>query len=138
MARRMVLGNFGGGVLDFRISRPGFDALTANVNDRSQISFALSRDVMGRVASAGDIQALNSWVTFSEAFPAPPPVLFGALRGGGVYIDEYTRINGNSGRYQDGTPHCAVVSTTGIMVTTAAMFSWPINAGDRFIYMAIA
>jgi hypothetical protein len=134
----MVLGHFGGGVVDFRISRPGFDAMTANVNDRSQISFALSRDVMGRVASAGKVQALNSWVAFSEAFPAPPPLLFGTLRGGGVYIDEYRRFQGNSGRYQDGTPYCAVVSITGVLVTTAAPFTLPIGSNDGFIYMAIA
>lgn len=138
MARRMVLGNFGGGVLDFRISRPGFDALTANVNDRSQISFALSRDVMGRIASAGKVQALNTWVSFSEAFPAPPPLLFGQLKGGGVLINEYNRIQGNSGRFQDGTPYCAAVSTTGVLFTTAAMFGVPIGTNDGFIYMAIA
>lgn len=138
MARRMVLGHFGGGVVDFRISRPGFDAMTANVNDRSQISFALSRDVMGRVASAGSVNALNSAVAFSETFPAPPPVLFGTVRSSGTYIDEYRRITGSGGRYQDGTPYCAVVTTTNIRVTNAAPFGVALPSGDKFVYMAVA
>ncbi|MBA1157751.1 hypothetical protein [Microvirga mediterraneensis] len=138
MARRMVLGHFGGGLVDFRISRSGFDAMTANVADRTQISFALSRDVMGRVASAGSINALDSAVSFSEVFPAEPPVLFGTVRNSGAYIDEYRRIQGNGGRYQDGTPYCAVVTTTAIRVTNAAPFGIALSSGDKFVYMAVA
>lgn len=138
MARRLYMGHFGGGLVDFRISRPGVDAGTGDVNDRSQISFALSRDVMGRVASAGSITSLGSWNSFSEAFPDPPPLLFATRRSGSVYIDEYRRLQGNSGRYQDGTPYCAVVSPTGVKVTVAAPFGVPLPSGDKFIYLAVA
>lgn len=133
MARRLVLGN-----ADFRISRPGFDAATANVADRSQISFALSRDVMGRVASAGDVTALNSLVAFAEVFSDPPPVIFGVVRSGYVMIDDYNRQVGGSGRYQDGTPYCAAVTNAGILVTNPMDFAYGLPAGDKFIYLAVA
>ncbi len=133
MGRRLVIT-----AGDIRIARPGGDAETDDVNDRLKIAFALSRDAMGRVASAGSIQAVNTLVPFAETFADPPPVILGTLKGGRTLIDDYLLIYGNGGRYQYTTPYIPVVTTTGIGVTTPMDTTYGLAAGDGFVYIAVA
>lgn len=137
MARRMVLGNMPTGGIDFRISRPGIDAATGDINDRQQISFAMSRDVNGRVAAAGALYGIGVWVNFPEVFAAPPPVLWGTMMDGGMLIDEYNRVNGNSGRYHDGSPYALAVTSVGVCAICPADFTYWVPGTNQFIFMAV-
>jgi len=137
MTRRMVLGNLGGGVVDLRISRPGVDAMTGDINDRNQISFSMLRDAYGRVAAAGEIFGLQQWVNFSETFAAPPPVVWGTQIDGRFRVGDYVRVPGNSGRYQDGSPYLAVVTTSGICIQNTADFPYWVPGTNKFTFMVV-
>lgn len=137
MARRMVLGNLDNGQIDLRISRPGYDAMTANVNDRNQISFSMLRDSFSKVAASGSIYGTSNWVYFQEGFAAPPPVLFGSQINGTFRVGDYVRVDGNSGRYYDGSPHVAVVTTWGICVQHASPYWFYLDGVNKFTYLAV-
>jgi len=138
MARRMVLGNLDNGQIDIRISRPGHDAMTADINDRNQISFSMLRDAYSRVASSGELFGLQNWVYFTESFSEPPPIIFGTRIDGSFRVGDYIRVTGASGRYHDGSPYVAVVTTSGLCIQQAADFWFWIDGTEKFAFMAIS
>ena len=77
----MFVGEVTPGNFDVRISRPGFDAKTADVTDTSKISFAASRQNMMFVSEVGQC-ALRQWVTFSNIYAEIPYVWFNVKKDG--------------------------------------------------------
>ncbi|MCB5173637.1 hypothetical protein [Microvirga lenta] len=135
MARRVVMGNIGG-VYDLRISRPGYDAMTADVNNVRQISFSAQRSATSRVASAGEISSLDTWKSFGHTFDDPPPVLALLKRGSYVITDlyqEYPRPNG----YQRGSGFTVVVQSNRLLATRPSAYGLTLG-NDKFIFYTLA
>ena len=135
MARRMVIGQVGG-VMDMRISRPGVDAFTGDINDRRQISFSLLRDGMARVSASGKIYSVGQWVGFPQAFASVPPLIFAQILGNSSCFEEYKRQTFKA-HWIEGNPFVGVVSNTGVMIARTAAFYYDIPAGDGFVFMAV-
>lgn len=135
MARRIVMGTIPGVMYDVRISRPGFDAMTADVNNPRQISFAASRWANARVASAGEIGSLDSWKSFGVTFDEPPPLLALLKRGSYVITDLYQEYPRSSG-YQRGSGFTIVVQRTRCLATRPSNYGITLGS-DKFIYYAL-
>jgi len=136
MARRVVMGNIPGVGYDVRISRPGYDALTANVNDIRQISFSANRAGSARVAAAGEFGAMDAWHPLGHAYPAPPPILVLLKRGGYVMTDTYEEYPRPQG-YQRGSGFTIVVQTSQILATAPSQYGFALGAGDKYIYYSL-
>lgn len=139
MARRVVMGRISGSTFDVRISRPGYDALTANVNNQRQISFSALRAANARVASAGEVSSLNTWKSFGQTFANPPPMLALLKRGNFVITDLYQRFTHPTG-YLYGTPFCLVVQNNRFMGVnpTPQNSIFDLNPNDKFIYYMLS
>lgn len=136
MARRVVMGRMSNGTYDLRISRPGFDAMTADVNNVRQISFSAQRTATSRVASAGEISALDTWKSFGHTFDDPPPVLALLKRGSYVITDlyqEYPRPDG----YMRGSGFTIVVQATRLLATRPSNYGLTLGS-DKFIFYTLA
>lgn len=99
MARRIVMGQMSNGTYDLRISRKGFDALTADVDNDRQISFSAQRSARAKVGAAGNISGLNTWVSFGRSFDNPPPTLGALKRSGRVYFNLYEYLTPSEGNF---------------------------------------
>lgn len=136
MARRVVMGRMNDGSYDLRISRPGYDAMAANVNDVRQISFSAQRAATSRVASAGEISALDTWKSFGATFDDPPPVLALLKRGSYVITDMYQEYPRSDG-YQRGSGFTIVVQSTRLLATRPSNYGLTLGS-DKFIFYTLA
>lgn len=138
MARRIVMGNIGG-AYDLRISRRGFDALTADVNSNQQISFSALRAVRAKVGAAGNISGLNSWVSFGRTFDYPPPTLGAIKRNGRIFFNMYTYIAPSSGGKFFGSPFTLVVQETRCKAVNCIPWGgFNFESGDRYQFYTLA
>jgi hypothetical protein len=137
MARRIVMGNIGG-AYDLRISRRGFDAMAADVNNDKQISFSALRASRAKVGAAGNIAGLNDWVSFGRTFDNPPPTLAAIKRGGRVYFNLYTFINPSDGDFY-GNPFTLVVQANRCKAVNCIPWGgFNFSAGDRYQFYTLA
>lgn len=125
MSRRLSFGRQPDGTIDFRVSRPGFDAALADVNDVAKISFAASRGPNSRVVQAGQITAVDTAASIGT-WTEPPPLIFAYNDAGAQYLDNYDRYTGGT-TFQPvefiGTSFVAVISTTTITMRRCVAFS---------------
>ncbi len=142
MSRRLFAGLISPGVFDFRISRPGYDAKTDDVNDINKISFAASRQSMAELSEVGVITATETWTNFTKTYTAPPTVLLVVKRSGEFVFqitDRVVYVTGGLTYTRDGTFYVPVVETGRIMVTKPANYNvGGITAGDSFIFLVVS
>lgn len=141
MARRVVMGRMSNGSYDLRISRRGYDALTADVNNDRQISFSAQRTASAKVGAAGQIADLETWVSFGKTFDVPPPTLAALKRSNRIHYGFFEILplpNGENG-YCYGTPFCLVVQETRIIATKVLTWTgYTIPSGDKFQFYTLA
>jgi hypothetical protein len=138
MARRIVMGMMSNGSYDLRISRRGFDALTADVNNDRQISFSAQRAARAKVGAAGNVAGLNSWVNFGRTFDYPPPTLAAIKRGGRIYFNMYTYINPSDGSFF-GSPFTLVVQANRCKAVNCIPWGgFNFAAGDNYQFYTLA
>lgn len=140
MARRMGIGLFGG-TWDARISRPGYSVDTADVNNRSQISFSAARSgSIGAITEAGSISSINTWINFQKTYSNLPAVDYILNRAGGsVYgsAGNLSYVDGNIAVNRTGSEYVLVVEQTRFMITRPFDSNiGPVAAvsGDTFTY----
>jgi hypothetical protein len=140
MARRVVMGRMSNGTYDVRISRKGFDAMTADVNNDHQISFSAQRTARAKVGAAGQISGQNNWVNFGRTFDNPPPTLAALKRGGRIYFDYYDYLpnpTGGNGVYY-GTPFCLVVQQSRVRAIKCIDWTnYSIPSTDRYLFYTL-
>lgn len=143
MARRIFAGLMPDGSYDVRISRPGFDAKTADVNDPKKISFAASRIANAFVSEVVSIANLNTWVSFTKSYSDVPRPLVSILRNGETHFlpfEQGTTSFTGVGINRAGTLYVPVMRTNQMMITVPpAGSSSPVNApaGDTFVVFLI-
>lgn len=142
MARRVVMGRMPDGSYDLRISRRGFDALAANINDPRQISFSAQRAARAKVGAAGVASAQDVWVGLGRAFAYPPPTIMAFKTGGRVIFNHYLYLpssGGSNNAVRFGTPVCLVVRADSVKIIRAnAWGTWAMQAGDRVLFYTLA
>lgn len=130
-----------GSTYDLRISRAGYDAATASINDNRQISFSAQRDGNAKAVSVGQITSLFTSVSLGTTYALPPPCLFALKSSGEMVIDqierEYFTTVGGESAWVDGTPYCLIVSQTTVRVGVPFPDQVPISSGDKFIFMTV-
>lgn len=131
MTRRLVAGSIPGYGVDVRISRPGFDAMTADPNDLMQISFAASRFGMAKFGVAGLLSPGGSAAVGPYADAVPP--LVGIYRGGQMFIDDYVRYS-DQFQFIDGTPYTLEVTSTSLVVRQSLRGN-AIPAGTQLMFV---
>ena len=139
MTRRIVMGRIGT-VYDLRISRPGFDAATADVNNNRQISFSALRDANAKAVSAGEISSIFTAVSLGTSYSLPPPCIFSLKRGGRMVIDHMARqyFTGDfEVGWWDGTPYALIVTNTTVRVGVPFPNQIPFSSGDKFVFMTV-
>lgn len=123
MARRLSFGRQPDGSIDLRVSRPGFDAALADVNDFGKISFAASRGANSRIVQAGQIFSLDT-PTSIGSWTEEPPVIFAYKQAGGEqYLDNYDQYVGGTALQPvlyTGTSFAGIVSTTTLKIIRCA------------------
>lgn len=143
MARRIVMGRFSSSRWDCVITKPGYDALTVDVNDREKCAFAASSGNHMIIATAGQISGLDSFVSFGYTYSNPPPIMFAIKRGGSFYTDVpgYWIDAGTEGSPAVyGNVYCAVVRADRIAATIALSAYWkseltiPFSGTDKFVW----
>lgn len=75
MTRRIVSGNFGGANPGFRVSNPGFDAVTEAINSQN-IPLDTNVNYIGSVVAAGLVQCGGSPVSFPTMPYVPIAVIY--------------------------------------------------------------
>jgi len=137
MARRIVMGNIGG-AYDLRISRKGYDALTADVNNDRQISFSALRAARAKVGAAGNISGLNSWVNFGRTFDYPPPTLGAIKRNSRIFFNMYVYMTPSNGIFF-GSPFTLVVQANRCKAVNCVPWGgFNFAAGDRYQFYTLA
>ena len=91
MVTRMVYGDLGGGVHGFRVSRPGYDALTEPFGSRN-ISLDSRLANIGAVVAAGVAQVDGATVSFPAMNYVPCAVIL-PLSGGVINSSGYHLVN---------------------------------------------
>ncbi|KFG68709.1 hypothetical protein [Microvirga sp. BSC39] len=141
MARRVVMGRMPNGTYDVRISRRGFDALTADVNNERQISFSAQRVARAKVGAAGFASALGAWVSLGKTFPNSPPTLMAYKTGGRVLFNQYRYFEYNGGSNNGvfyGSDTCLVVQANRVKLIRANNWgSWSMSSGDRALFYTL-
>jgi hypothetical protein len=140
MARRVVMGRMPNGSYDLRISRRGFDALAANVNDPRQISFSAQRAARAKVGAAGFASSLGAWVGLGKTFAYPPPTIMAFKTGGRVIFNHYQYLpTDTSNGVFFGSPVCLVVQPGQVRIIRANNWgSYSMQAGDRVLFYTLS
>lgn len=134
------MGRMSNGSYDVRISRKGYDAMTADVNNDRQISFSAQRAARAKVGAAGQVSGLNSWVSFGKTFTNPPPTLAALKRGGRVYFNffEYLGAPGGGNGIWQGTPFTLMVEENRVRAVKVINWgSFTIPSSDSYLFYTL-